>query len=71
MIASMATISVVAGVTALMMIGSAMAGPADKVMVCHVPPGNPGNADVITIVEPDVKAHLKHGDSLGVCVAQF
>jgi hypothetical protein len=39
-----------------------------KVLVCHIPPGNPGNAHNICIAEPAVQAHLdNHGDHLGVC----
>ncbi|AGC42050.1 lipoprotein [Myxococcus stipitatus DSM 14675] len=39
----------------------------DKVTVCHIPPGNPANAHTITVGAPAVKAHLKHGDTLGAC----
>jgi len=44
--------------------------PADtkKTTVCHIPPGNPANAHTICVGNPAVKAHLAHGDSLGVCV---
>jgi len=37
--------------------------------ICHVPPGNPGNAHFITIGEPAVSAHERHGDFdvLGLC----
>jgi hypothetical protein len=38
-----------------------------KVTICHVPPGNPGNAHTITVGAPAVPAHLAHGDSLGEC----
>ncbi|MGC4119206.1 MAG: hypothetical protein QM765_32500 [Myxococcales bacterium] len=39
-----------------------------KVLVCHVPPGNPANAHSICIDEAAVKAHQKnHGDELGAC----
>lgn len=41
----------------------------DKVTLCHVPPGNPGNAHTILVDESSVEAHLKnHGDYLGECV---
>ena len=40
----------------------------EKVVVCHVPPGNPGNAQTISIGESAVAAHLAHGDYLGECV---
>ena len=38
-----------------------------KVVVCHMPPGNPDNAHTITVGSPAVEAHLKHGDTLGAC----
>jgi hypothetical protein len=45
----------------------APAPPAEKVTVCHRPPGNPSKAHTITIGAPAVPAHLAHGDSLGGC----
>lgn len=36
-------------------------------MICHIPPGNPNAAHTITVGEPAVEAHLKHGDTLGPC----
>ncbi|NMO23087.1 hypothetical protein HPC49_47220 [Pyxidicoccus fallax] len=38
-----------------------------KQTLCHIPPGNPANAHTITVGLPAVKAHLKHGDTLGAC----
>jgi hypothetical protein len=38
-----------------------------RVTLCHVPPGNPARAHTLTVGQPAVKAHLKHGDSLGAC----
>jgi hypothetical protein len=38
-----------------------------KVTICHIPPGNPGNAHTITVSENAVDAHLAHGDTLGEC----
>ncbi|XZF12514.1 hypothetical protein ACTHGU_12035 [Chitinophagaceae bacterium MMS25-I14] len=40
-----------------------------KVLVCHIPPGNPDNAHEICIGEEAVPAHLDHGDKLGSCVS--
>jgi hypothetical protein len=39
----------------------------DKVTICHIPPGNPANAHTITVGRPALKAHTKHGDTLGAC----
>jgi uncharacterized protein len=39
----------------------------DKVLVCHIPPGNPANAHTICISENGVPAHLAHGCHLGPC----
>jgi len=33
-------------------------------IICHIPPGNPGNAHTITIGSPAVNAHLAHGDNI-------
>ncbi len=39
-----------------------------KVLVCHRPPGNPGNAHTICIGAPAAAPHLKHHpDALGAC----
>ncbi len=38
-----------------------------KTDICHLPPGNPGNARTLSIDTSAVAAHLAHGDYLGVC----
>ncbi len=39
-----------------------------KVLVCHIPPGNPANAHTICIAQAAVGAHRKHhGDTIGPC----
>jgi len=38
-----------------------------KVTICHIPPGNPGNAKTKTVSASAVPAHLAHGDYLGAC----
>jgi hypothetical protein len=49
---------------------SALAGEKSiSQLVCHVPPGNPGNAHEIEVASSAVAAHLAHGDTLGPCVA--
>jgi hypothetical protein len=40
----------------------------DKVLICHIPPGNPDNAHEILIDDSAWPAHLAHGDYLGACV---
>jgi len=36
----------------------------DKFLVCHIPPGNPDNARIISVGSQDsVDDHLDHGDS--------
>ena len=41
-----------------------LAAKLPKVLVCHIPPGNPENAHVIEISENALPAHLAHGDCL-------
>ncbi|MBI3185367.1 MAG: hypothetical protein HYZ28_24780 [Myxococcales bacterium] len=44
--------------------------PAGKVLICHIPPGNPANAHTICVGQPAEKAHAAHhGDSSGACGA--
>jgi cytoskeletal protein RodZ len=51
--------------------GEAEVGSAEgKVIVCHVPPGNPANAHEITVGAPAVQAHIRHGDKEGSCAGQ-
>ncbi|MCH7641607.1 Ig-like domain-containing protein, partial [Patescibacteria group bacterium] len=38
-----------------------------RVVICHIPPGNPGNAHTIEVGAPAVPAHIAHGDTLGAC----
>jgi hypothetical protein len=42
-------------------------GSAEKVLVCHIPPGNPDNARAINISVDALEAHLAHGDIEGEC----
>src|SRR5688572_30324522 len=46
--------------------------PADthKTTICHIPPGNPGNAHTICVGNTAVPAHLDHGDFVGTCVCE-
>ncbi len=46
---------------------SASAAPTEKVLICHIPPGNPSNPHTLSVGERAVDAHLAHGDALGSC----
>jgi hypothetical protein len=41
-------------------------GP-EMVTICHIPPGQPENAQTIQVPADEVQAHLDHGDYLGPC----
>lgn len=41
----------------------------DKVIICHIPPGNPSKQKTLCIDSPSVAAHLAHGCTLGPCGA--
>lgn len=43
-------------------------GEPGKVILCHVPPGNPGKPQTIEVAADAVAAHLAHGDYLGPCL---
>ncbi len=39
-----------------------------KVLICHIPPGNPDNAHTICVSTHAVETHVSHhGDLVGVC----
>jgi len=52
---------------ALFTASSAFAAAAERVEVCHIPPGAADEPQTITVAEPAVAAHLSHGDILGAC----
>lgn len=54
-------------VAVLAALTSGVAYAGKKVTVCHLPPGNPANAQTISVGEAAVSAHLGHGDQLGAC----
>jgi hypothetical protein len=41
-----------------------------KVVICHYPPGNPGNRHTIEVGRPALSAHLAHGDTQGLCPSE-
>jgi hypothetical protein len=51
---------------ALALGGVAVAAPEPKVTICHFPPGNPANVQVITVGAPAVPAHVANHDD-AVC----
>jgi hypothetical protein len=48
------------------------APPDDKCTICHLPPGNPSNAQTLTIGCSAVDAHMRNhpGDCMGPCPCQ-
>jgi hypothetical protein len=38
-----------------------------KIMICHIPPGNPANQHTISVGAPAWNAHRRHGDHRGPC----
>jgi hypothetical protein len=48
-------------------VGMAYGDSAPTVTICHLPPGNPTNVQLITVGAPAVPAHLAHGDLLTDC----
>ncbi|MDH3402905.1 MAG: hypothetical protein OES32_09905 [Acidobacteriota bacterium] len=55
-------------VVAILLVAFPVAAGVPKVTICHFPPGNPGNAQTITIGLPAVAPHmLLHGDTIGPC----
>ena len=41
----------------------------NKVVVCHMPPGEPENEQIISVGKNAVQAHLNHGDHQGLCLS--
>ena len=58
----LAIVTVVIGFTPII-----HAAPKAKATICHIPPGNPANAQTISVNENAVPAHLAHGDHTGAC----
>lgn len=55
-------------VALVLLAGVAHGDATPKVTICHLPPGNPSNVQLITVGAPAVPAHLaNHGDA--VCAA--
>ncbi len=45
-------------------------GDQERVVLCHIPPGDEGGAHTITVAASAADAHLAHGDYLGDCEDQ-
>jgi hypothetical protein len=58
-----------ASVISLLALAPLSVAQASKVVICHIPPGNPANAHDIEVSTNAVPAHLAHGDTLGACGA--
>jgi hypothetical protein len=41
--------------------------PEQQITICHIPPGNPGNPQTITVAASAWPAHQGHGDTQGAC----
>ena len=55
----------------LLLATAANAAPPAKIDVCHVPPGNPENVQLIQVGAKggSLEAHLSHGDRIPICQA--
>ena len=42
-------------------------GNGKKIIVCHIPPGNPDNPQTICVSPAALPAHLAHGSCVGPC----
>jgi hypothetical protein len=63
----MAKATVSLSIAVLLVLGADVAYADKKVVLCHVPPGNPANARTLSVGEAAIGAHLAHGDQLGEC----
>lgn len=48
----------------MLLVGSVAMAGQPKVQVCHRPPGNPANFNIISVAPSAVPAHLAHGDNV-------
>ena len=63
------SVLLVVGLLAAMVIGAPIASAQSykdddnkRVTICHYPPGNPENVQIITVSENALPAHFEHGD---------
>lgn len=69
---TIAAIAMFAAIMGMSVLAPAMAdrpgNTEDKVVICHVPPGNPDNPQTIAVDPDDAEDHLaNHEDFLGPC----
>ncbi|MEX0601277.1 MAG: carbohydrate-binding protein [Rhodothermales bacterium] len=43
-------------------------GGGSRITICHIPPGNPGNQQTMTVSRNALSVHLGHGDHEGPCL---
>ena len=55
------------GMSLILFVLLSVISKAQKVEICHIPPGNPQNAHTIDISINALNAHLAHDDFLGAC----
>lgn len=59
------TLKIAVPAVALILMSAATFGGEEKVTICHYPPGNPSNVQVITVGASAVPAHIaQHGDQV-------
>lgn len=63
---NLTALSVLIAFAAILSLSFTAPAPMNKVTVCHVPPGNPGNCHEIEVSMNALDAHLAHGDDM-VC----
>jgi hypothetical protein len=47
--------------------GSEHRGGTGNITICHLPPGDPANAQTLAVGSASLPAHAAHGDTLGEC----
>lgn len=57
------TLKIAVPVAVAIMLGAVSFGGEEKVTICHYPPGNPENVQIITVGESALPAHWAHGDN--------
>lgn len=63
---NLTAVSIIMVFAAILSLSFTAPAPMNKVTVCHIPPGNPGNCHEIEVSMNALDAHLAHGDNL-VC----